>query len=95
MISGGTNVDEGQSIVYDPAVDERTPAELLGLYDVVDKRSIETPERVRAACKYRPDPSVIMTNQIVAGFMVDSYRMLLDGQRPTSIFYDSKNDVRI
>ena len=94
MISGGTNVDAGQSIVYDPAVDERTPAELLGLYDVVDKGTIETPERVRASCKYRPDPSVIMTNQIIAGFMVDSYRMLLDDKETTSIFYDSKSDER-
>ena len=80
--------------MYDPAVDERTPAELLGLYDVVDRRTIETPERVRAACKYRPDPSVIMTNQIIAGFMVDSYRMLLAGQDPSSIFYDAKSDER-
>ncbi len=95
MISGGTNVDAGQSIVYDPAVNERTPAELLGLYDVVDKKTIETPERVRAACKYRPDPSVIMTNQIIAGFMVDSYRILLDGQESNSIFYDAKIDERI
>ena len=95
MISGGSSVDAGQSILYDPAVDETTPAELLGLYDVVDKRTIETPERVRAACKYRPDPSVIMTNQIIAGFMVDSYRMLLDGQEPTSTFYDARIDERI
>ena len=50
------------------------------------------PERVRASCKYRPDPSVIMTNQIIAGFMVDSYRMLLAGQRPKNFFYDSKRD---
>ena len=95
VISGGTNVDAGQALFYDPAADERTPAELLGLYDIVDKRTIDAPERVRASCKYRPDPSVIMTNQIIAGFMVDSYRMLVDGQEPTSIFYDSKIDERI
>jgi hypothetical protein len=95
MISGGTNVDAGQALFYNPAVDERTPAELLGLYDIVDKRTIDAPERVRASCKYRPDPSVIMTNQIIAGFMVDSYRMLLAGQIPGNIFYDSKSDVRI
>jgi len=95
MISGGTNVGAGQALFYNPAVDERTPAELLGLYDIVDKRTIDAPERVRASCKYRPDPSVIMTNQIIAGFMVDSYRMLLAGQTPKNFFYDSKRDGRM
>ena len=95
MISGGTNVAAGQALFYNPTVDERTPAELLGLYDIVDKRTIDAPERVRASCKYRPEPSVIMTNQIIAGFMVDSYRMLLAGQIPSNIFYDSRNDARI
>ena len=95
IISGGTNVDAGQALCYDPAADERTPAELLGLYDIVDKRTIDAPERVRASCKYRPDPSVIMTNQIIAGFMVDSYRMLLAGQIPKNFFYDSKRDGRM
>jgi molybdopterin/thiamine biosynthesis adenylyltransferase len=47
MISGGTNVDVGQALFYNPAVDERTPAELLGLYEIVDKRTIDAPERVR------------------------------------------------
>jgi hypothetical protein len=95
MISGGTNVDAGQALFYNPAVDARTPAELLGLYDIVDERTIDAPERVRASCKYRPDPSVIMTNQIIAGFMVDSYRMVLAGQIPKNFFYDSKRDGRM
>ena len=95
MISGGTNVDAGQVVVYHPTKDKRTPAELLGLYDIVDERDVDSPERVRASCKYRPDPSVIMTNQIIAGFMVDSYRMLLAGQEPKNIFYDSKRDGRM
>jgi len=95
MISGGTNVDAGQVIVYHPTKNKKTPAELLGLYDIVDERNVDSPERVRASCKYRPDPSVIMTNQIIAGFMVDSYRMLLAGQEPKNIFYDSKRDRRM
>ena len=95
MISGGTNVDAGQVVMYNPARNKKTPAELLGLYDIVDEREIETPERVRAACKYRPDPSVIMTNQISAGFMVDSYRILLAGRTPENIFYDSTRDGRL
>jgi hypothetical protein len=95
LLSGGTNVDAGQALIYNPAVDGRTPAELLGLYDIVDERTIDAPERVRASCKYRPDPSVIMTNQIIAGFMVDSYRMLLAGQEPKNTFYDCKRDGRM
>ena len=95
MISGGTNVDAGQVVVYHPTKDKRTPAELLGLYHIVDERNVDSPERVRASCKYRPDPSVIMTNQIIAGFMVDSYRVLLAGQEPKNIFYDSKRDKRM
>jgi hypothetical protein len=71
-----------------------TPAELLGLYDIVEKRNPEAYQRERAACIYQPDPSVIMTNQVAAGFMVDSYRMLLDGQKPGNIFYDSSSSVR-
>jgi molybdopterin/thiamine biosynthesis adenylyltransferase len=95
MISGGTSVDAGQVVIYDSAENKKTPAELLGLYDIVDERNVDSPERVRASCKYRPDPSVIMTNQIIAGFMVDSYRMLLAGQEPKNIFYDSKKDGRM
>jgi molybdopterin/thiamine biosynthesis adenylyltransferase len=95
MISGGTNVDAGQVVVYHPAKNKKNPAELLGLYDIVDERNVDSPERVRASCKYHPDPSVIMTNQIIAGFMVDSYRMLIAGQEPENIFYDSKRDGRL
>jgi molybdopterin/thiamine biosynthesis adenylyltransferase len=95
MISGGTNVDAGQVVIYNPTKNQKTPAQLLGLYDIVDERQIDSPERVRASCKYRPDPSVIMTNQIIAGLMVDSYRMLLAGQEPQNIFYDSKSDGRM
>lgn len=95
MISGGTNVDAGQVVIYNPQTEDKTPAELLGLYEIVDNRNIDTPERVRASCKYRPDPSVIMTNQIIAGFMVESYRMLLDGQEPKNMFYDSNSDERM
>ena len=95
LISGGTNVDAGQVVVYDPRQGRGTPAELLGLYDIIDQREIETYQRVRASCEEQPDPSVIMTNQIIAGFMVDAYRMLLDGQETTNVFYDSTSDKRI
>jgi molybdopterin/thiamine biosynthesis adenylyltransferase len=95
LISGGTSPDAGQVVIYDPAEDGVTPAELLGLYEIVDKRNVETPFRERPSCTYQPDPSVIMTNQITAGFMVDSYRMVLNGQEPENIFYDSSSTERI
>jgi molybdopterin/thiamine biosynthesis adenylyltransferase len=94
LISGGTSADAGQVVIFDPMKNGATPAELLGLYDIIEKRDPETYQRERAACIYQPDPSVIMTNQITAGFMVDSYRMLLDGQKPSNIFYDSTNNTK-
>lgn len=94
LISGGTSVDAGQIVIYNPMKNGITPAELLGLYDIVKERSPETYQRERAACIYQPDPSVIMTNQVTAGFMVDMYRVLLDGQDPGNIFYDSNNKER-
>jgi molybdopterin/thiamine biosynthesis adenylyltransferase len=95
LISGGTSADAGQVVVYSPTKNGATPAELLGLYQIVSARNDEAPLRERASCTYRPDPSVIMTNQITAGFMVDSYRMLLDGQDVQNIFYDSTSSERI
>lgn len=94
LISGGTSADAGQIVIYNPAKNDVTPAKLLGLYDIVQNRSPDTYQRERAACIYQPDPSVIMTNQIAAGFMVDAYRMLLAGQEPANIFYDSKSNTR-
>ncbi len=94
LISGGTSAEAGQVVIFDPIQNGATPAELLGLYDILEKRNPETYQRERAACIYQPDPSVIMTNQITAGFMVDSFRMLLDGQEPKNIFYDSKSNTR-
>ena len=94
LISGGTSPNAGQVVTYNPNDNGTTPAELLGMYDIVEKRHPETYHRERAACTYQPDPSVIMTNQIAAGFMVDSYRMLIDGQKPENVFYDSTSAVR-
>jgi molybdopterin/thiamine biosynthesis adenylyltransferase len=94
LISGGTSADAGQVVVYNPMRNGVTPAELLGLYTIVSNRTGEIPLRERASCTYQPDPSVIMTNQIIAGFMVDSYRMLLDGQEVGNIFYDSNSCER-
>jgi hypothetical protein len=94
LISGGTSPDAGQAVIYNPMKNSVTPSELLGLYDIIEKRSPENYQRERAACIYQPDPSVIMTNQITAGFMVDSFRMLKHGQEPKNIFYDSTSNTK-
>lgn len=95
LISGGTSAHAGQVVVYDPTRHRATPAELLGLSDIVSRRGAQSILRERAACTYTPDPSVIMTNQIAAGFMVDSLRMLQDGQEVKNIFYDSSREEKI
>jgi molybdopterin/thiamine biosynthesis adenylyltransferase len=95
LISGGTSADAGQVTVYDPARRNRTPAELLGLHELVKERQSEGYNRETSACAHRPEPSVIMVNQIIGGLMVDAWRRLIDGQAPESLFYDSKSDKRM
>jgi len=95
LISGGTNPDAGQVVVYDPAQSHGTPAEQLGLYEIVAERKIESNYQERAACTYRVDPSVIMANQIIGGIMVDTYRILLDSQVTLNVFYESTSDKKI
>jgi molybdopterin/thiamine biosynthesis adenylyltransferase len=95
LVSGGTGIDAGQVVVYDPVAGGKTPAELLGLSDIMAERRRDGRRGGEAACAYQPDPSVIMTNQVIAGFMVDSCRMVLSGQQPAHIFYDSTSDKRI
>lgn len=95
LISGGTSAHAGQVVVYDPTRHRATPAELLGLSEIVSRRGAQSVFRERAACTYIPDPSVVMTNQIAAGFMVDSLRMLQDGQEVKNIFYDSSSEEKI
>ncbi|MCU0586713.1 MAG: ThiF family adenylyltransferase [Syntrophobacteraceae bacterium] len=95
LISGGTSPSAAQVVVYDPARGGPAPAELLGLAEIVRARGEASRLRERASCTYQPDPSVVMTNQIAAGFMVERLRMLLDGQEPGNVFYDSASDLRV
>jgi hypothetical protein len=95
LISGGSSVEAGQVVVYDPSRPGPTPAQLLGWSDMVEKRQTATSRQEREACAYQPDPAIIMTNQVIAGFMVDSFRRLQDGQAPGPIFYDATRDERI
>ena len=94
LVSGGTSSDAGQIVVYNPDLDDVTPARLLDMYDLVQKRDHESYQQQRAACTLQADPSVIMTNQITAGFMVDAYRMVSEGLHPENIFYNSTSDTR-
>ncbi|MFW6112716.1 MAG: HesA/MoeB/ThiF family protein [Thermodesulfobacteriota bacterium] len=90
LISGGTGVEAGQVVIFNPATGGPTPAELLGLYDLVGRRDIDVAERQRASCVYAPEPAVIMTNQIIGGLMVDAFRRLLGGDTPANLFYDAR-----
>lgn len=94
LISGGTGVEAGQVIVYDPKRHRETPADVMGLYEIVGKRGKAHPPD-GTSCAYAPDPSVVMTSQIIAGLMVDSLRLLLSGREPGNIFYDSSSDKRL
>lgn len=95
LVSGGSGIEAGQVVVYDPARGGGTPAEILGLYARSDREEIAAPERERAACAYRPEPSVIMVNQIIAGLMVDAWRRLADGQDPENIFYHARSETKL
>lgn len=95
LISSGTSLDQGQVVVYDPGQGAQTPAALLGLYEIVDRRNLETYQRHPESCIRQPDPAVIMTNQIIAGLAVDSLRKLLDGQATPNIFYEAQSDYRL
>jgi molybdopterin/thiamine biosynthesis adenylyltransferase len=92
LISGGTGVAAGQVVVFNPAKAGPTPAELLGLYDLVGPGDAEVSKRERASCIYAPEPAVIMTNQIIGGLMVDAFRRLLAGEAPPNIFYDARGE---
>ncbi len=95
LISGGTGVSAGQVIVFDPSRGRLSPAQTLGLDDILAQRQTLPSERQRDPCLYQPDPSVIMTNQIIAGFMVDAWRQLLAGREPENLFYDAAGEKKI
>ncbi len=91
LISGGTSAGAGQAVVFLPKESPQTPAELLGLYELVEARETEEDQTRGESCVYRPDPSVIMPNQIIAGLMVDSLRVHACGGKPQNVFYDSNS----
>jgi molybdopterin/thiamine biosynthesis adenylyltransferase len=89
LISGGSDVASGQVVAYHPLRQPETPAVLLGLAEIAAQRPPSGPDRERAACVYQPDPAVIMTNQIIGGFMVEACRKILSGQEAPPLFYEA------
>ena len=89
LISGGSDVSKGQVVAYHPVRQPQTPAALLGLAEIAAGRPQSVPQRERAACVYQPDPAVIMTNQIIGGFMVEAGRKVLAGLAAPPLFYDA------
>jgi molybdopterin/thiamine biosynthesis adenylyltransferase len=94
LISGGSDVAGGQVVAYHPHRQPQTPAALLGLYEIVARRPPNGFHRERAACIYQPDPAVIMTNQIIGGFMVEAGRKIVAGHEAPPLFYDANADGR-
>jgi molybdopterin/thiamine biosynthesis adenylyltransferase len=94
LLSGGSGAHAGQVVVCDPARGDQTPAEVLGLYDLVGTSRSGDFQRERASCRYQPEPAVIMTNQVIAGLMVDACRRRLAGGEPHNIFYDALQGPR-
>ncbi|MEM4641093.1 MAG: ThiF family adenylyltransferase [Candidatus Pacearchaeota archaeon] len=95
LISGGTSYKAGQVVVYNPKISEKTPAEFLGLYEIVDRRKIAEYQRVRASCSYQPNPSVIMSNEIIGGIMVDKFRAAIEGNNIEPVFYDAESEKKL
>lgn len=77
LVSGGTNPHNGQTVVYVPG-----KTKCLECAIKVSKLAQEAREREAAlGCIRVPDPSVIVTNMIVAGLMVgEAYHVLCSGE---------------
>ncbi len=88
LVSGGAGVEAGQVVVYDPREGGSTPAQLLGLYDIVRSRGPQEARRTRESCVYQPDPAVIMTNMVIGGLMVLAGRQALAYGSKATFFYE-------
>jgi len=95
LISGGTSFDSGQVIIYETKKGGKTPADTLGLYEIVEKRKDENEKGSECSCIHQPDPSVIMSNEVIGGIMVDCLRKVLNKEKYSNVFYDSKTDERL
>ncbi|MEI7718389.1 MAG: ThiF family adenylyltransferase [archaeon] len=91
LISGGTNPSSGQVVVYVPGKSACLDC-TMHVEDALAK------ELKSATCRHAPDPSVIMTNEIIGGMMVGETLKVLDSHYGTPISrilkYDSKAGAR-
>ena len=92
LISGGTNYQAGQVVVYSP---ERSSC--LNCKLGVDKAFVEA--RRASSCIHAPTPSVVVSNHIIGGLMAAEARMVLDSKYgeavKQTIKYDSTKPVRV
>lgn len=89
LISGGADVSRGQVVAFQPHRQPQTPAALLDMYTIQQRRGPELRGQGRAACIYQPNPAVIMTNEVIGGFMVEAARHLLAGRIWPPLWYDA------
>ncbi|MFC1685390.1 ThiF family adenylyltransferase [Nanoarchaeota archaeon] len=84
LISGGTNPRSGQVAVYRPGISACLDCKLKVEKALAEKRKAKS-------CKHAPDPSVIMTNQVIGGMMVGEAVRLLKGEASVKriLKYDS------
>jgi molybdopterin/thiamine biosynthesis adenylyltransferase len=76
FISGGTDYQAGQVVVYAPGKTACAECQ-LNLKELAAKAE----ERMRQSCIYAPQPSVIMTNQVIGGMMVNEARTLFNPEK--------------
>lgn len=76
LVSGGTNPTSGQVVVYKPIKSACLDCR-LGVEEAL-ARELEA-----SSCRYAPDPSVIMSNQVVGGMVVgETVKVLSDSYGP-------------
>lgn len=101
LISGGTSYRAGQTVVYVPNLTS-CPNHILNLEKLAELRAEEKKkrERERRGCIHQPDPSVIMTNQVTAGLMINGMRQVFNSDlfsNPVNgqVRYDTIGAVRL
>lgn len=75
LVSGGTSYSAGQVVAYVPKKTS-CPNHVLDLDTAAKKREHEMQG---AGCILQPDPSVIMTNEVTAGMMLNELRRIVYG----------------
>lgn len=91
LVSGGTDPKSGQVVAYVPRKTACLDCKLS-----VDKALAES--LASSSCRFAPDPSVIMTNEVIGGMMVGEAIKILDGNYGTPVSrilkYDSLAKAR-